>query len=444
MIRPLVLAVCAALPATTGAQVPTDWTIELVCRSSLDAGIAPFRLPFPSSLSSQYVSLDEDGSIAIRTVLNTAAASEGIFVGSPAGGGIVLSANSPGNPIWSVYIGHRNNMFAASGPGVNGANVYDETGTLLQSFPNGGNEGTANPGFLSLTSTGAICSRSGFGSNDKVIIDEFIAGTRTQTLIADDFSGDYQFLFAPKINDAQQVLFNSIPTSGPARAIVRREPGGAMTTIAQTTPLWDSFVNSTDLSQAGHVAFTARRVSDGLREINIATDNTHTRIAQPGDLGILSSDLASFPPVVNSNALVAFRAKDESQTTALFVGDGSSLVRIVGLGDLADTDLGPIPFGYDFGGITGIQLLNGIIDINDNNQIAFAAFLQNGTIGVFLATPNAPCLPDVNGDGKITPTDFTAWINAFNNNLPECDQNSDGSCTPTDFTAWIVNFNAGC
>ncbi|GAB5497408.1 MAG: hypothetical protein Phyf2KO_24880 [Phycisphaerales bacterium] len=54
------------------------------------------------------------------------------------------------------------------------------------------------------------------------------------------------------------------------------------------------------------------------------------------------------------------------------------------------------------------------------------------------------CLPDVNNDGSLTPTDFTAWINAYNNNLPGCDQNSDGSCTPTDFTAWISNFNAGC
>ena len=54
------------------------------------------------------------------------------------------------------------------------------------------------------------------------------------------------------------------------------------------------------------------------------------------------------------------------------------------------------------------------------------------------------CLPDVNGDGMVTPADFTAWINAFNNNLPECDQNGDNACTPADFTAWIANFNAGC
>jgi hypothetical protein len=54
------------------------------------------------------------------------------------------------------------------------------------------------------------------------------------------------------------------------------------------------------------------------------------------------------------------------------------------------------------------------------------------------------CLADVNGDGSVTPTDFTAWIDAFNNAMPGCDQNGDGMCTPTDFTAWIANFNAGC
>ncbi len=54
------------------------------------------------------------------------------------------------------------------------------------------------------------------------------------------------------------------------------------------------------------------------------------------------------------------------------------------------------------------------------------------------------CIADVNGDGIVSPADFTAWINAFNNQLPECDQNGDGSCTPTDFTAWINNYNNKC
>lgn len=72
--------------------------------------------------------------------------------------------------------------------------------------------------------------------------------------------------------------------------------------------------------------------------------------------------------------------------------------------------------------------------------------LFSGTASVVATgpVPAGECVADVNGDGMLTPTDFTAWINAFNNNLPRCDQNADAACTPTDFTAWINNFNAGC
>ncbi|GAB5497560.1 MAG: hypothetical protein Phyf2KO_26400 [Phycisphaerales bacterium] len=70
----------------------------------------------------------------------------------------------------------------------------------------------------------------------------------------------------------------------------------------------------------------------------------------------------------------------------------------------------------------------------------------NGTGSAYIFDLSCPitCPADVNNDGTLSPTDFTAWINAFNNNLTGCDQNTDGSCTPTDFTAWIANFNAGC
>lgn len=56
----------------------------------------------------------------------------------------------------------------------------------------------------------------------------------------------------------------------------------------------------------------------------------------------------------------------------------------------------------------------------------------------------AACAADVNGDGSVTPADFSAWIAAFNARGPGCDQNGDGSCSPADFSAWINNFNAGC
>ncbi len=58
--------------------------------------------------------------------------------------------------------------------------------------------------------------------------------------------------------------------------------------------------------------------------------------------------------------------------------------------------------------------------------------------------PVDTCLPDTNGDGIVSPSDFNAWILAFNSGAPACDQNGDGQCTPSDFNAWIFNFNAGC
>ncbi|MEO1584669.1 MAG: PQQ-dependent sugar dehydrogenase [Planctomycetota bacterium] len=55
-----------------------------------------------------------------------------------------------------------------------------------------------------------------------------------------------------------------------------------------------------------------------------------------------------------------------------------------------------------------------------------------------------PCPADVNGDGQATPSDFSAWVQAFNARGAGCDQNGDGLCTPSDFSAWVQNYNAGC
>jgi len=54
------------------------------------------------------------------------------------------------------------------------------------------------------------------------------------------------------------------------------------------------------------------------------------------------------------------------------------------------------------------------------------------------------CLADVNGDGTLTPADFSAWISAFNARDMRADQNGDGAITPADFSAWVANYNAGC
>lgn len=54
------------------------------------------------------------------------------------------------------------------------------------------------------------------------------------------------------------------------------------------------------------------------------------------------------------------------------------------------------------------------------------------------------CKADINGDGVVNGTDYGAWLNAFNHNMPVADQNGDGVVDPTDFGAWLANFNSGC
>ena len=69
------------------------------------------------------------------------------------------------------------------------------------------------------------------------------------------------------------------------------------------------------------------------------------------------------------------------------------------------------------------------------------------TVSPFLARygcPTPTCLADTNGDGILSPADFSAWVAAFNSMATACDQNGDGSCTPADFSAWVANYNAGC
>lgn len=54
------------------------------------------------------------------------------------------------------------------------------------------------------------------------------------------------------------------------------------------------------------------------------------------------------------------------------------------------------------------------------------------------------CLADVNQDGQIDGADFSAWLFAFQQGLPEADQNGDGVFNGLDFGAWLKNFSGGC
>ncbi len=156
------------------------------------------------------------------------------------------------------------------------------------------------------------------------------------------------------------------------------------------------------------------------------------------------SSESTTPAVLTVNDAVAFTQQPQSQSVN--EGENASFT-VAGTGIDAYQWFGPNGF-LAFEESATLSLANvTAADAGDYycfiNGFCNTAGL-NSQVATLTVNTIPECLADVNGDGSLTPTDFTAWVGAYNNNLPECDQNNDGLCTPTDFTAWVANFNSGC
>ncbi len=440
----------ASAQCTDALPDAAAWDLQIQCRSSLEAGISPFNLPFPSSLSSQYVSLDDDGAVAIRYI-SSGAQTEGVFYGINGVGSSIISASSP-DSVYSTDLDLHAGMLAlADGPfGAGGVHIHDTTGANIQNFPAGGPMALSGMGSPTMLADGAIAYRADFGFEDVIAIDEFDGPTRSQTVLASTLGPDYTFLLTPTANDARQVVANTLPASGPSRRIVRFEADGSPTTVVETGAMFNAFVNSTAIASDGQVAFSARRSADSVWGVYRWNGATITEIASGDNPDINSGSLANFPPVINAMGWVAFRATDiTNDSTALWVGDGDTLVKLVEYDQLMPTDLGDLLAGFDFGGLTGKQTINGVIDINDAGQVAVASFFRNGTIGVFVATPNivAGCNPADLAEpcGVIDFSDVVAFLTAFATMDPAADFAAPfGQFDFSDVVAFLAAFGSGC
>ena len=107
-------------------------------------------------------------------------------------------------------------------------------------------------------------------------------------------------------------------------------------------------------------------LSNGSQTITIATPR----------VGLTSID--NFSPAVNNGNQVVFRATDLSGNISVFVGDGTTLQRVIGIGDSLQTDIG----------MFAINSLGGNPTINDAGDIAFGGGLGSG--GNFIAVGLVP------------------------------------------------------
>ncbi|GAB5495582.1 MAG: hypothetical protein Phyf2KO_06620 [Phycisphaerales bacterium] len=227
-------------------------------------------------------------------------------------------------------------------------------------------------------------------------------------------------------------------------------------------------VNPNQFSSDGIIAFPADGFFNtaGGGEVRLEADFGNSQIDGPGIVtngpGHTISGLGTIDTEFVNGGIVA-PGKDgigtlDASGDVTFASFGSMTIE-VGNSNQSDTFA-----------ISGTANLGGTLDVvtipafEIGNQIDYVILTAGNVVGTFdtenllvddqlitriLYEPTqvrlvTRCIADTNLDGSVTPTDFTAWVNAFNNNNAVADQNLDGLITPTDFTAWIANFNAGC
>lgn len=363
---PFALALLALAGSSMGA-VPTYSTFELQARSNIVDG---YNLPANSSFNSKTPALNDDGTIAF-TLIYVAAGNAGLFVGSQGSGSVVYSA--PAERL-------------LSDPSINadGSVAFDQSDLLSDGifmYDAGSRQTTqAVPPVTFNTATGIFLADDGaIGFRGSVL-----AGGQAWRLFdggapaayVQDGSGGIAFIFSAATNDQHQIAgkvrLGSTSNDSPDQ-IRRYSAPGVFSLMAEdddSNPAspYTGFDNSVSLTNDGRVAFVATTTS-GDRGVFLTDGASTTTIAMEGDPDV--SEVSFFAPAANDNGLVAFRGRDGAGLYAVFVGDGTTLRRVIGEHDLVPTDLGTGRIDQHDGSVT----FGGGLAINSQGDVAFHATL---------------------------------------------------------------------
>lgn len=230
--------------------------------------------------------------------------------------------------------------------------------------------------------------------------------------------------------------------------------------------VFDSFDSSIAFNDNSEAAFLATLTGPGVNDSNdsgiwvVRAGNEPELVALEGERAVGTPDNTYFgplsPPQINNAGVVVVESYFERPNVNPPTGHGLwatgwdgqlRLVAATGQQFTADVGDGEVDdFILHFFDITDYSSSQtgkpGCID--DNGTIVLHGQLSQTLNSVLMIRIPQGCPADVNGDLLLTPTDFTAWLGAYNNQSERCDQNGDGACLPNDFSSWISNFNTGC
>jgi hypothetical protein len=135
-----------------------------------------------------------------------------------------------------------------------------------------------------------------------------------------------------------------------------------------------TFDNGLGLSDGGTIAVVVKLADGNARAVYrftpVAGGYEATEIARVEAEGTIRA-IDSFAPDVNDEGLVVFRASDVDGQ-AVYAGDGTSLVRIAGNGDVVATDQGAGQLGQH----DASPVFSGAPTVNEGGDVAFVAGLH--------------------------------------------------------------------
>lgn len=380
----------ALLVAPAIAAVPDYAAVELQARSNLIVNDDGYNVPPGTSFNSISANLNDDAQVAFTAGVvpiggDLSRSGAGLWLGGHGSGGFVAIHES-------AYV--DGSMIIADRPGINahGAIAYytsDDGGPYTLRRYDPVTNTSAPVSVLPLTPSSFqnpdITDGGLIGFKGRMGLGYGIGtgGTGAGTLYAVDTNVEagsgYAYLYSPATNNAGQIavkvstsdynhnelrLFNGFGNSSRLVADAATEPASAFA----------AFDNGLRVNDHGAVAVVLRLVSGGVRAVYRFT---------PGAGGITATEIArvqaggpvrvidSFAPAINDDGLVVFRGED-ANGQAIFAGDGTRLVRVIGKGDVVATDLGSGQLGQH----DTSPIFSGAPALNRHGDIAFVAGLH--------------------------------------------------------------------
>ncbi|WP_440224752.1 choice-of-anchor tandem repeat NxxGxxAF-containing protein [Dokdonella sp. MW10] len=375
------LALTFATHAAT-AQIPAYDTLQQQARSNLIVNDDGWNLPPGSSFNSITATLNDAGQVAFPVQLvpiggNLSNTAPGVWLGTNGSGGIV--ATLPSESIGDRVAINATGQLAYYGFG----DAY-----TLRRWDAAGGEGQVGTsplfptgiGAVSLSDDGVIGWRGSFSGGQALVSTLGTSSSLHAQSTGLDPASTYAFLYTPSMNASRLIAAKvNIGTTTPAEIRVFASDGSSTRVVADTSldpaSPFDRFDNSLAFSDGGSIAVVLRVASGTVRAVYRfdpldGGGYAATEIARVQAAGTIR-EIDSFPPDVNDDGLVVFRARDAAGQ-AIYVGDGSTLVRVVGQGTVVDTDLGTGQVGQH----DTSPIFSGAPTINAAGAVAFIAGLH--------------------------------------------------------------------